>query len=87
MELVSSVNHSEAVQELIIEGDRVLGEEKNALRQAWQQDVTECLEYDRDQTKVGVCVCVCMHMRVCNSWVHEMYSSIHNGILILLVGP
>lgn len=53
LQLVSSVKDSKAVQELIAEGDRVLGEEQNALRQAWQQDVSERLDYEKDQTKAG----------------------------------
>ncbi len=36
------------------EGDRVLGEDNNCLRLAWQQDVTERLEYERDQSGGGV---------------------------------
>ena len=38
---------------LIAEGDRILGEDGNALREAWEQDVIERLEYERDQAKAG----------------------------------
>ena len=58
--IVSNLNDSKAVQQLIAEGDRILGEEQNALRQSWQQDGTERLEFEKDQTKAGVCVCVCV---------------------------
>ena len=51
--LVSSVNDSKAIQELIEEGDRVLGDEQNALREAGQQDVRERLDYEKDQSKAG----------------------------------
>ena len=79
VQLVTTVNHSEAVWQLIVEGDRVLGEDHNALRQAWEQDVTERLEYEQDQNKTGtVCVlegegrggrgytytCMCVYMSV-----------------------
>ena len=55
MQLVSTISRSgsKAVQEMIADGDRVLGEEGNALRQAWQQDVTESLEFEKDQSKTG----------------------------------
>ena len=53
LQLVSSVNDSKAIQELIEEGDRVLGYEQNALWEAWQQDVLERLDYKKDQTKAG----------------------------------
>lgn len=56
LQLVSSVKDSKAVQELIAEGDRVLGEEHNSLRQAWQQDVCERLDFEKDQTKAGTCI-------------------------------
>ena len=53
LQLVSSVKDSKAVQELLAEGDCVLGEQHNALRQAWQQDVHERLDYEKDQHKAG----------------------------------
>ena len=42
LELVSKVHDSGAVQQLISEGDQILGEDHNAyaLWQAWKQDVT-----------------------------------------------
>ena len=42
---------SKAVHELIAEGDRILGEGQNALGEAWEQDVVERLEYERDQAQ------------------------------------
>ena len=45
---------SKTVHELITEGDRILGEGQNALWEAWEQDVVERLEYERDQAKAGM---------------------------------
>ena len=53
VQLVSVASKSECVQELLAEGDRILGEDNNCLKQAWQQDVTERLEYERDQSRAG----------------------------------
>ena len=55
MQLVSTISRSgsKAVLEMIAAGDRVLGEEGTALRQAWKQDVTERLEFEKDQSKTG----------------------------------
>lgn len=41
--LVSTIHKkgSKAIQELISEGEQVLGSDNNALQQAWHQDVTE----------------------------------------------
>ena len=67
VQLVSTVDrsHSKAIVELIAEGDRVLGEQSNALRQAWQQDVTERLEYEKDQSKAGTHLSVNVHVYLC----------------------
>ena len=56
LELVSTIHKkgSKAIQELISEGERVLGSDNNALQQAWHQDVTERLEYEMDQRRSGV---------------------------------
>ena len=54
LQLVSSMKDSKAVHELIAEGDRILGEGQNALREAWEQDVVERLEIERDQAKAGM---------------------------------
>ena len=54
LQLVSSMKDSKAIHELIAEGDRFLGEGENALREAWQQDVVDQLEYERDQAKAGM---------------------------------
>ncbi len=40
------------IDDIIKEGDEVLGED-NLLRDAWRQDVTERLEYERDQCKAA----------------------------------
>ena len=56
LQIVSSMKDSKAVHELIAEGDRILGEGQNALREAWEQDVVERLEYERDQAKAGTLI-------------------------------
>jgi len=43
----------EFVQKLFSEGDCVHGEENNLLRDAWRQDVIECLQYEKNQRKTG----------------------------------
>ena len=50
--LVSDIESksSESIQELIREGDRILGK---PLRDAWRQDVIERLQYEKDQSKAG----------------------------------
>ena len=55
-ELVSTTHKkgSKAIQELISEGEQVLGCDNNALQQAWHQDVTERLEYEVDQRRSGM---------------------------------
>ena len=59
LHLVSEVgkNGSKVIDELIREGDKILGED-NILRDAWRQDVTERLEYERDQRKSGNTICM-----------------------------
>ena len=56
LELVSTIHKkgSKAIQELISEGEQVLGCDNNALQQAWHQDVTERLEYEVDQRRSGM---------------------------------
>ena len=54
LQLISSMKDSKTVHELITEGDPILGEGQNALREAWEQDVVERLEYKRDQAKAGM---------------------------------
>jgi len=53
--LVSDIESksSESIQELIREGDRILGKDNNLLRDAWRQDVIERLQYEKDQSKAG----------------------------------
>ena len=49
-QLVSDIQseRAEFVQKLFSEGDCIHGEE-NLLRDAWRQDVIECLQYERLQ--------------------------------------
>lgn len=56
LELVSTIHKkgSKAIRELISEGEQILGPDNNALQQAWHQDVTERLEYERDQRRSGM---------------------------------
>ena len=55
LELVRSVhkNGSQAIEQLCVEGDKALGEDRNLLRDAWQQDVIERLQHEKDQAKSG----------------------------------
>lgn len=54
LQLVTSVSKkgSKVIQELIDEGDKALGE-NNVLKESWQQDVIERLQFDSDQHKTG----------------------------------
>ena len=58
MQLVMSVSKSgsKVIQELIDEGDHILGE-NNLLKESWEQDVTERLQFDSDQQKSGEQFC------------------------------
>ena len=56
--------NSHAVEQLFLEGDKVLGTGNNVLRAAWRQDVTERLQFEKDQSRSGMNVCVCVHVRV-----------------------
>ena len=55
LEFISSVhkNGSKVINELIEEGNCVLGDE-NVLKDSWHQDVMEWLDYERDQQKSGM---------------------------------
>lgn len=53
-----SKSDSKAIEELCSKGDKLQGEEKNLLREAWRQDVVERLEYERDQSKSGMSVSI-----------------------------
>ena len=55
LEFVSSVhkNGSKVINELIEEGNRVLGDE-SMLKDSWHQDVVERLDYERDQQTSGM---------------------------------
>ena len=44
---------SKAVEQLCSRGD-VLGEGKNVLREAWEEDVCERLDYEKDQARSGI---------------------------------
>ncbi len=54
LHIVSQINRkgSKVIDELIKNGDEVLGED-NLLRDAWRQDVIERLAYEKDQCKAG----------------------------------
>lgn len=55
LKLVKELNkNSNAVRELCECGDKILGSENNLLRVAWQQDVIERLEYEKDQCSSGM---------------------------------
>ncbi len=45
-------NGSNAVDELLKESDQILGND-NVLRDAWRQDVSERLEFEKDQQHLG----------------------------------
>ena len=50
LKLVKELNkNSNTVSELYECGDKMLGSENNLLHVAWQQDVTERIEYEKDQ--------------------------------------
>lgn len=55
LQLVSNIESkdSKCIQDLIREGDHLLGEDNNLLRQAWKQDVIDRLQYEKDQKKAG----------------------------------
>ena len=58
LQIVSQIDKkgSKAIDEIIKEGDRVLGED-NLLRDAWRQDVTERLEYEKVSTLLIITSC------------------------------
>lgn len=58
VQLVSEVrkNGSKAVDELLKESDEILGND-NVLRDAWRQDVSERLEFEKDQQNSGSIFC------------------------------
>ena len=50
LKLVKELNkNSNTIRELYECGDRILGSENILLYVAWQQDVTERIEYEKDQ--------------------------------------
>lgn len=53
VQLVSSVNKtgSKVIQELIERGEALLGEGNNVLKDSWQQDVLDRLDFESDQQK------------------------------------
>lgn len=55
LQLVRSIhnNGSRIVEELCNQGDQILGQEQNLLRETWRQDVIERLEYEKDQSNSG----------------------------------
>ena len=62
LELVRSVseNGNKAIEELCTRGDQLLGQECNPLKEVWQQDVTERLQYEKDQKKSGMFTLNCV---------------------------
>lgn len=51
LRIVSSIGKdSLAIQQLCAEADEVLGVENNLLQEVWQQDVTERIQFERDQS-------------------------------------
>lgn len=46
--------NSNTVRELYEHGDKMLGSENNVLHFAWQQDVTERIEYGKDWCSSGM---------------------------------
>ena len=55
LKLVKELNkNSKAVEELCKHGDKILGTGNNLLRAAWQQDVIERLEYEKDKSSSGM---------------------------------
>lgn len=55
LQVVSAIQNkgSAAVRQLICEGEAMLGADNNVLKDAWQQDVIERLDYERDQSQSG----------------------------------
>ena len=48
---ITAINRdSRAIEQLCSEADKVLGDNNNLLRAAWQQDVTERLQFEKDQS-------------------------------------
>ena len=55
LKLVKELNkNSNTVRELYERGDKMLGSENNLLHVAWQQDITERIEYEKDQCSSGM---------------------------------
>ena len=55
LKLVKELNkNSNTVRELYERGDKMFGSENNLLHVAWQQDVTERIEYEKDQCSSGM---------------------------------
>ena len=42
--------NANAVEQLCVEADKVLGSENNVLREVWQQDVTDRIRFEADQS-------------------------------------
>ena len=55
LQVVSAIQNkgSAAVNQLICDGEAMLGADNNILKDAWQQDVIERLDYERDQSQSG----------------------------------
>ena len=55
IQLVSAIQNKDSatVNQLISEGESMLGADNNILKDAWQQDVIERLHFEKDQSKSG----------------------------------
>ena len=63
LKLVKELNkNSNAVRELCECGDKMLGSENNLLCVAWQQDVIERFEYEKDQCSSGIKLSAYLHI-------------------------
>ena len=55
LKVVRAVNRdSRAINDLCTQEDKVIGSDNNLLRAAWQQDVVERLDYEKDQSMSGM---------------------------------
>lgn len=55
LQIVSAIQSkgSASVQQLICEGESMLGEDNNILKDAWHQDVIERIQFEKDQGRSG----------------------------------
>ena len=64
LELVHLVSErdGDVIEGMCSKGDQVLLCDENPLREVWYQDVTERLQYERDQRKNGMCMFFLKHL-------------------------